>query len=469
MGAKMNRIFRNFTLILLALCLLLSLVACKEQEEEKPAGNGDFVAVADGAAQCRIVYPDGADALDWKSAANMLARLIKKLTGVAPTTASDSDPEEGREILIGTTNRTASATVLSGLDTLGTDKTAWIYAVSGNSFVIAARNPEQAASAITMLEAQLEALHISAASGSMTIPAGLSFTYVKPETVISGNEPWALFGEANTKDTDASFLSAEQLFKVYTKMKETFGITAYLCMQGACTDGTYAYFFMDNTVEDVERHYNYIVKVDLATGEFVKISEKLNLGHANDACYNPDTGTIVVACNAPDKERICFVNPETLEMTGEKHLSLDIFAIAYNTYTGQYVVGISGGRNFALLDADFNVLKKRNTDYSSYDKDVIYTDYDGTNAEILTQGIDCDGKYVYFVLSGHPKKADGTWSSVWTNYLVVFDYEGRHQFTKTLPGPTYEVENMFHVGKTVYFTCHSWKGDPCFRLDVKAE
>lgn len=157
------------------------------------------------------------------------------------------------------------------------------------------------------------------------------------------------------------------------------------------------------------------------------------------------------------------------EITGEEWLPFGIFSIAYNPHTAQYVVGRSGGRNLALLDAGFNVVKKLNTDYSSYHKDVIYTDYDGTNAELLTQGIDCDGKYIYFVLSGHGRRANGEWSSVWTNYLVAFDYEGKHRFTKTLPGPSLEVENVFHIGKTVYFSCHGWKSDPCYRLDVAAE
>lgn len=459
----MKSVFWKGFLVLLAFCMVFSLPACRGKTGGE---DGDFAAVKDGTAVCRIVYPSDENALNWRSAANMLARTIKKLTGTAPETVSDSEPQSGSEILIGSTNRAPSATALAGLDA---GKTTWSYSVTGKYLVIAAREPEEASLAVAELEKQLEALGVKVGEGELIFPRNLAYTYVKPEIVISEDEPWALFNDVNTEKNDASFLSAEQLFKVYTQMQERFGITAYLCMQGACTDGKYGYFFMDNTVSDAQKHYNYIVKVELATGDAVQISEKVNLGHSNDACYNPDTGRIVVACNSPDSDLIKFVDPETLEVTGEKWLSVPIFAIAYNPYTAQYAVGLSGGRNLALLDADFKVVKRLNTDYSSYHKDMIYTDYDGTNAELLTQGIDCDGKYVYFVLSGHERKEGGGWSSYWTNYLVAFDYEGKHRFTKTLPGPHLEVENIFHVGKTVYFSCHGWKSDPCYRLDVKAQ
>ena len=62
-----------------------------------------------------------------------------------------------------------------------------------------------------------------------------------------------------------------------------------------------------------------------------------------------------------------------------------------------------------------------------------------------------------------------TGKKVWTDYLLAFDYEGNHVFTKVLPGMTLEVENIFHIGKDIYITCNgSLKGSrsPCYRLTV---
>lgn len=450
----MKRYFLRALAVLLALCAVFSLSACREDEGGGESGN--FTAVEGGTAVCRIIYPNDENAMDWRSAANMLARVIKKLTGTAPEAAPDSQSQSGREILIGNTNRAASATAMDALASVGWE---YSFSVLSGSLVIAAATPAAASAAVSSLEKQMETLGVTHGEGKLVFPQELYYTYRKPE--ISREEPWVLFNGVNTEKDDASFLSSAPLFEVYTKMKETFGITAYLCIQGACTDGTYGYFMMDNTVEDAEKHYNYIVKIDLATGEAVKLSEKINLGHANDACYNPDTGRIVVACNAPDREVIRFVDPETLEVTGEKHLSVEIFGITYNAYTGQYVVGLSGGRNLAILDSDFKVIRKLNTDYSSYHKDVIY-DYT-MGEDLLSQGIDSDGKYIYFVFSAKAKNSN------WIDYLVAFDFDGKHQFTKRIPGTSYEVENIFHVGKDIYFSCHGWKKDPCYRLSVAAE
>ncbi len=281
------------------------------------------------------------------------------------------------------------------------------------------------------------------------------------------SEPAGLFNSTNTAGVDSAYLSVDVLFKVYPFIKSEYSRNTV--MQGACTDGRYGYFFQEyqggsGNYSNSETHDTIIVKVDMASGELVKYSEPLKLGHSNDGCYNPHTGQLIVVYNGNNKKLIKFIDPETLEITGETRLPVNIFSIAYNEYTRQYIVGLSGGRNFGILDESFNIVTaKISTDYSGTDhKDVIY-DYK-LGSDLLTQGIDCDSKYVYFVLSG--KK---TGEKVWTDYLLAFDYEGNHVFTKVLPGMTLEVENIFHIGKDIYITCNgSLKGSrsPCYRLTV---
>lgn len=442
------RTIRSLLLILLSLCLVLPLVACDNGGQPPAAG---FAVVEGGAAQCRIVYPGGESAAEWKPAAMALARLIKKLTLTAVDTVPDSEAAAGREILLGATNRAASAAALEALASVEGE---YSFSVSGEFFVIAAATPAAASAAVSSLEGQIETLAVTSGEGKLAFPSELAYTYRKPP--VSENEPWALFNEVNTENDDTSYLSSALQFQVYAQLKADFGFTvANMVMQGGCTDGTFGYFFLQKS----ENHI-YVAKVQLDTGKVTKVSGEQALGHANDACYNPDTGSIVVACNAPDRQLIKFVDPETLEITGEKRLSVKIFGITYNAYTGQYAVGLSGGRDLAILDSDFKVVKTLDTDYSSYHKDVIYDYTLGT--DLLSQGIDSDGKYIYFVFSA---KAG---NSNWIDYLVAFDFEGRHQFTKRIPGTSHEIENIFHVGKEIYFSCNVWAKASCFKLEVSA-
>lgn len=286
-----------------------------------------------------------------------------------------------------------------------------------------------------------------------------AFHRVSMSTQAGLDEPSSLFNEKNTADVDTSYLSTERLFYVYAFIKNNYARNTV--MQGACTDGTYGYFFMEyqggsGNYSNSETHDTVIVKVDMSTGNMVAHSEPLKLGHSNDGCYNPRTNQLIVAYNGNNKSLIKFIDPQTLTVTGEKNLPVNIFSIAYNNYTGQYVVGLSGGRNFAVLDADFNVLARYDAGKQGPEEIFSYT----LGTDLLTQGIDCDSQYVYFVLSGQKSG-----QSVWTDYLLAFDYNGNHQFTKVLPGLTLEIENIFHIGTDIYVTCNGGNA-PCYKISV---
>lgn len=298
-------------------------------------------------------------------------------------------------------------------------------------------------------------------------------TRVQFRTDESVSEPANLFNETNTAGVDSAYLSTEELFKLYAFIKNDYSRNTV--MQGACTDGKYGYFFLEyqggkdengnSNYANSETHDTVIVKMDMTTLELVMVSEPMKLGHSNDGCYNPNTGKLLVVYNGNDKKLVKVVDPNTLTVTEEIRLPVNIFSLSYNPYTRQYVAGLSGGRNFALLDENFNVLDRLDTDYSSYDRDEIY-DYK-LGSDLLTQGIDCDSQYVYFVLSGRKTTENG--KTVWVNYLLAFDYEGVHQFTKVLPTPSLEVENIFHIGKDIYITCNGSTGgsrNPCYHLTV---
>ena len=282
-------------------------------------------------------------------------------------------------------------------------------------------------------------------------------------------EPSQLFTKENTAAADTSHLSSEFQFAAYAFIEKAYARNTVL--QGACTDGIYGYFFMEyqggsGNYENSETHDTVIVKVDMGTGKLVKYSEPLKLGHSNDGCYNPRTGLIAIsycgkngATGESLYDRACFVDPDTLELVGEATLPLGFYAIAYNEYTGQYVLA-RNGINFALLNEDFSLSRRVSTDFDeTFLRDVMPGCTVGK--EIITQGIDCDSKYVYYVLycPGSPIK----------NYLVVFDYNGKYAFSKEVPGVPKEIENIFHIGNVIYV---SYNGNyqknkrPCQKLTV---
>lgn len=281
------------------------------------------------------------------------------------------------------------------------------------------------------------------------------------------SEPSLMFNSENTATVDTSHLSAEMLFSIYDFIKGDYSRNTVL--QGACTDGIYGYFFMEyqggqNNYENSETHDTVIVKVEMETCKLVAYSKPLKLGHSNDGCYNPRTGLITVAYCGKNGEtgearynRACFIDPETLELVGEEALPLVFYAISYNAYTGQYILA-RGGINFAVLNENFSLSHKVTTDFNeTFGKTVVPDCVVGT--DVITQGIDCDSKYVYFVLSTHSG----------TNYLLAFRYDGTLAFTKEVPGAPKEIENIFHIGSVMYV---SYNGNyngvkrPCYRLTI---
>lgn len=246
-------------------------------------------------------------------------------------------------------------------------------------------------------------------------------------------------------------ISAEFLFNVYD-VGAPLGSNTVL--QGGCTDGKYGYFCMEDQAgnyEDTSLHRTCIVKVDMATGELVDVSERLELDHSNDMCYNSRTGQLmVVHCGKGDASRkVSFVDPETLEITGSAMLPIGFYCMAYDEVNDRYMVG-NNGRNFAILDSDFNVLTSK--------VDVGPADY-CKEQNLITQGSDCDSEYVYVVLGGHNN------GGPWTNYLVVYDWSGNLITVKIIPNMTAESENIFHIGTSIYVGCNGG-ADPVYRIDI---
>lgn len=189
--------------------------------------------------------------------------------------------------------------------------------------------------------------------------------------------------------------------------------------QGGCTDGKFVYLAMSGN--DKFR----ITKVDMSTWEIVDRSEPLFLGHANGMTYNSKTNQIIVANDTEDHyKEIFFMDPDSLTVTGEKTLAMDIATIAYNATRDQYVVA-DNDEQFYVLDADFNEL--------------LYNE--GHYVNLSPQDCDCDENYIYIGNTGVSKDPgmeatkvyswDGEYQGIFRmeiqeEHESIFNYDGKY-------------------------------------------
>ena len=193
--------------------------------------------------------------------------------------------------------------------------------------------------------------------------------------------------------------------------------------QGGCTDGKYVYLAMTDDNSTFK-----ITKVDMKTWEIVDRSEALYLGHANGMTYNSRTHQLVIANDTANHyKEIFFMNPDTLTITGEKTLTMDIATIAYNATRDQYIVA-DNSEHFYVLDADFY--------------EILYDD--GHYVNLSPQDCDCDDNYIYIGNTGVSKDPglevvkvyswDGEYKGIFKMELqqeheALFNYDGKYYVT----------------------------------------
>ncbi len=236
-----------------------------------------------------------------------------------------------------------------------------------------------------------------------------------------------------TADAKSPFYSSATTLIIKKHIEQDAGLSNYVTAQGSCTDGKYAYFAINNGSTT-------ILKYNVNSWKLKSKRSGLSLGHANDMTYNEKRDIIVVSNNAPDYNILTFVDPDTLKIVGTKKIKYKIYSISYNSARDQYVVGISGTYDFAILDKDFKKVKK----------------YEGYNSGYLRQGADCDDDYLYFVQSG----GGG-------NLLVIYNWNGKLVDTVTID-KALEIENIFHVDDTIYITLHHF-GNFVHRIGISDE
>ena len=201
-----------------------------------------------------------------------------------------------------------------------------------------------------------------------------------------------------------------------------------ITLQGGCTDGEYAYFCS----ADARSNSCSISKYRIRTWKKVAENDVVNVDHGNDITYNEDKNCLVVCHNSPNRTLVSFVDKKTLEIKETIEIPLQIYSITYNSDTKQYAVGISYSFDFAILDENFNVVKR----------------ITGVKPVSTTkQGMDSDIKYIYFLLSS-------------PNAISVYDWDGNHYglFQLNDEAKAYESENIFLHNNDLYIGYNSDKG-----------
>ncbi len=242
-------------------------------------------------------------------------------------------------------------------------------------------------------------------------------------------------------DLDASATLLERKGATYNINQATKqSVGGYSVLQGACTDGDYAYYVMLKKTTSAADCRCKILKTKLKSNRKVLYSESLNLGHGNDITYDSERNRLIVVHYDPNPFRLSIVNPETL--TVEKRFSLKlpetipgatqrdyrkitgITAIAYSPERNQYVVKIKASHNYLILNKRFKPIQ--------YVK--VTDSVSGTS-----QGIDADADYIY-ALKSHSGAG---------NSISVYDWEGNYLYKINIP-VYYEGESLFHVEERFY-------------------
>lgn len=374
--------------------------------------DGFIEIVENGVAKYRIIRPEKADLIVRDMAVN-LRSSINQVTGTAPDLVSDwSKPgeepaDDAPEILIGIVNRRVTSEMYSQFTSAPESEAYGTVICIDSKIVIFGTDSTMVKIAVEWFEDNIVFNTQYAGEGRLIVPSDINYT-------IKGSD----LSPSYFIDPDA-----ENSVKIEFKAK-VLSSGNHMILQGACTDGEYAYVVLEN--QKVSPSVGIIRKIDLKTWKTVKDSEPLAIDHGNDLAYNPNTGLIVAVHNAPNRNKISFIDPQTLTVVDTKTIGYEIYSIAYNSKTDRYALGLSHGYNLVVVDSDFNYVGKK----------III----GVNTGFTKQGMDSDDEYLYFVQS-------------WDNCIVIYDWSGNYiktiNFNDVIKD---ETEAIFHIGGSFYIT-----------------
>lgn len=390
-------------------------------KDPNSADSKEITLLTKGVRFVQIVYPEGDSTA--RIAAQTLNTLLAEKTGYELEVVSDSTGESTYEVLVGATNRSASTETGDYLTKQGA-----AYAVRST------------AKKIALVGTNATALNKAA------VYMGETASTKKGEAIFSKNQSY-VWNSGN--QYQSAILTNEALS---AKTKKLYNIDAASGVpQGGCSDGTYFYQMLITKQDTNDENNNEckIVKVNFKTGDVVKVSEALPLNHANDVTYNSKLNCLVVCHNAPNRNTLSYVDVNTLKIKETFKIDYEIYCIDYNASTDRYVVGLSGGQTFRILDGNFKATGK------------VHMPSDATKDHV-TQGVGSDDEFIYFALYMNQTRC----------VISVFDWDGNHvgilHLDDTTSGSVQgrEIETVSVVDGEIYLSCASstWKYSELYKV-----
>lgn len=396
-------------------------------EAEDPVSENGYLLINEGKSVFDIVRPENRNTCTALiSSGTKLFTTLKTLSSGTPSIHDDylemGQTKDGYEILIGATNRDETAAAKEKL----VDNQFSITFTDKKIVIVGSDDTLSAAGVVYFIENYLTGDNVEKGEGKLILK--------KTDKYLSNPEDYTF--RALLRKNKSISSTSEYLFTVSK-------IDTIKTSQGGGTDGKYFYqaLIKKDTQTGEANNIVRIVKTDLETGKVVKTSDDLALNHANDITYNPKINKLIVVHNAPYRDRISFVDPDTLEITETRSIGMKIYSIAYNATYDRYVVGLSGGQTFTILDAEF-----RNTLNSPFQPTSLTKGY-------ITQGAECDDQFIYFVLYKQ-------------NVITVYDWSGKFVSLITLDIKSIEPENLFIYKDEIYVACGTSAGTKVYKINL---
>ena len=405
----------------------LTLAACKPEggaEATTPVSTAepapaDFAFVKDGASESRIVRP-ASDSSDETEAAKELRKKIEEKTGYKMELYEDwyakSQAPSKYEILIGHTDLDESVAVNGEID--GEDGFFYVIRSVGDKIVLTGKSANMIRKGIDFI---LE--NYTDESGNIMIPHDIN---IKSEMYTPAVADY--FGDGKDVTLTSALAGAVN------------AVDGCKVIQGGTTDGKYLYVITHNGDKTINAE-SILQKIDIKTMKTVARSERLRVSHGNDIVYKKNTNELLVVHCYPDGKMVSVFDADTLKFKRKIELPISIYCMSYDESLDCYWVGVSGGDTFAKLDADFKFVKRYMSQMHDY----------------VTQGMDCDDTYLYFV---RYKK----------NCVIVYTKDGGYvgEYPLTFPG---EPENICHIGDYFYVVGNNsnWSGGVILKVKLSAK
>lgn len=221
----------------------------------------------------------------------------------------------------------------------------------------------------------------------------------------------------------------------------------YDTVQGGTSDGTYLYYVLYNRIlESQGKPCCLIAKFKASNLKLTKLSDPLDINHANSLAYDTANRRLVAAHCRTHVARLSYINPKTLKVTqyvdaadplastadAQTASVPHIAAIAYCAERKQYVAYDSKKKGFVVYDKQMKPVKRITPSLKSKQ----------TSQTVLATED-------YILLGVSPKSGvEGG------NQLLVYDWDGNY-ITAIQLGASYELENAYFYQGHLYVTFYA--------------